>query len=363
MFSDKMGNGETACPLFERLARRKEKEGDPLNDQDHLGSIFFQYDLFPERIQSTGKVKKLITNRGAFALKETVMTNKQRLWFVHVLERLSEIGYRNIVPIQPTKYGDHLVVSKGKTYYLMPWLQEDQQSILLKEEVLIEEAANVHALTEKEQAYSDKLLQNSYRSLLERWDAHKIELKQFAQEAENNLHVSPFQLTILSNRSRILEMAEEAKAYLSQWYQICKQNRKIRAVLCHGRLSFGHVLTHNERGCLLNFERTVLDSPARDLAAIFRKTIPLESRHEMSATQLLNTYENHFPLRKEEKYLLAGYLAYPEFVYGAITDYRSHSQERTELEHKQRLEKYIYGLKNLRAFSLKVTGKVLNPSS
>ncbi|UTW68926.1 hypothetical protein KHA80_16970 [Anaerobacillus sp. HL2] len=41
-------------------------DGAPRNS---IGHILFQYDLYPEKIEQVGKVKKIVSPKGTFALK------------------------------------------------------------------------------------------------------------------------------------------------------------------------------------------------------------------------------------------------------------------------------------------------------
>lgn len=335
-----------------------------MSDQNHLGSIFFQYDLYPDRIESTGKVKKLFTSRGKFALKQTTMTSSEREWFDHVLHRLKELNFSNYVPIYPTKFGDDVVVADGQTYYLMPWVEEASSGGSTKEKALIEDVAAIHALTEKEQTYSRQLLANSYRSLLEKWHSQEREMERFAKEAEKSTFLSPFQFTFVSNYPRTRRLVKESKQHLSDWYDMCERKQNIRGVLCHGKLSAAHFILRREGGQLFNFERAVIDTPVRDLAVFFRKTILFEEESTLSTQQLLACYENRFSLLDEEKSLLASFLVYPEYVYLLMKEYHINAQERTESEYVQRLEKAFAVLKRLRGFNSKLTrSSDLNPSS
>lgn len=301
----------------------------------NLAPVLFQYDLYPNKIETVGNVKKIYAPQGTFALKETEMTTEQRTSLVHVLERLQRLGFDRFVAPFPSKSGGPLTVHEGKTYYLMPWLVDEDAGILSREEQLIEAGAALHLLTEKEQDYADGIIQNSYNGLAKRWSQHMEELERFAAKAEEKIYFSPFELSYLNDFRDSMQAAEAAKHHLSRWLDLAKENERFRIVLCHGRLSTSHFVD----GRLLNFEHAVLDSPVRDLAMLFRGAF----MHGRSAKtedpfDWLQTYNERFPLRKEEKMLLAAYLSFPEAIFHSVQEYRNPNPEENELIRVQKLE-------------------------
>lgn len=317
----------------------------------NLRPILFQYDLYPDQIESFGKAKKLFTQKGMFALKETVMTDEQRTWFVHVMERLHRIGFDPFVLPLPTKYGQLLTVVEGKTWYITPWIEEDGPHILSREERLIEAAALLHLLTEKEQEFSERAVEGSYNGLLERWRTHAAELDEFASAAERKIYFSPFELAFLSSFREVMEASNAARNRLSGWMEQAGTEKRFRVVLCHGRLSASHFVG----GRLLNFEHAVLDSPVRDLAVFFRNAFMRGIPENEDPFEWLQSYEKRFPLREEEKMLLAAYLAFPEPIRLSVREYVNPRPEESELIRVQKLEYRFRRFKDLCRFAERIT--------
>ncbi|MGO4888593.1 spore coat protein YsxE [Anaerobacillus sp. MEB173] len=320
------------------------------------GPILFQYDLYPDRIEQHGKVKKIVTGYGNFALKKTNFTEEQAEWFIHVMRRLERLGYENVIPIIPTKYGDYIVTNNQQSYYLMPWLEEFDHNRISKEEVILQQMAKLHGLTEKEQKYSPETLENSYNALIQRWERRRLEMERFAQFAETKTYMSPFELTFLTHFGRLIKMAEDSVYYLKSWYEACQENGKYRSVLCHGRLSRHHTLFDRYgNGYLFNFERAILDTPARDLAVFYRKSLQYTPWDEDEGIRWMNIYQSQFPLVAEEKQLFISYLSYPEPVFRVIDDYQERKNYLTELQYVQRLEKRLLNMARIRRFIEKLS--------
>ncbi len=55
--------------------------------------FLFYYDLYPQEIEDYGKVKKVTTNHGVFALKETTMTAHQADEFIHAIKEIDKAWF------------------------------------------------------------------------------------------------------------------------------------------------------------------------------------------------------------------------------------------------------------------------------
>ncbi|MDR7073667.1 spore coat protein YsxE [Fictibacillus barbaricus] len=317
----------------------------------NYGPVLFHYDLFPEKLERHGRVMKVITKRGTFALKEAEMSEDERNWFTHVIQRLSEIGFHQVVPLYPTKFGDYTVQLGSKTYYLMPWFASDDRNEKGKEEILLDQIGRIHALTLKEQDFSNEVVEHSYQFLMNRWENRQFEMERFTEEAEQKTYMSPFELTYLSHFHQIMRMTEEAKRRLKDWYDTCQREKRYRSVLCHGKVSRNHLIFNpTGEGHLLNFEKAVLDTPVRDLAVYFRRAVHQREWSKEHGKQLLDIYEKHVPLLNEERGLFISYLSYPEPVFNAVDLYYHKRNQLSQIELVHRLEKRIRAMKNIRDF-------------
>ncbi|MCK6257938.1 spore coat protein YsxE [Fictibacillus sp. KIGAM418] len=317
----------------------------------NYGPVLFQYDLYPEKIEAFGKVKKVISRRGTFALKETSLNEEESNWFTHVVHRLSEIGYHQVVPLYPTKYGDYTVQHGNKTYYLMPWFAGGERLGQTREEVMIDEIGKIHYLTLKEQDFSPEVVDHSFQYLMQRWETRQLEMERFAEESERMPYMSPFELTYLSHFHHMMKMAEEAKRRLKDWYDACHAEKRYRSALCHGKLSRNHLLfSHHGEPHLLNFEKAVLDTPVRDLAIFFRKAVHHSNWTREEGGRLLSLYQRHIPLLEEEKSLLVSYMSYPEPIFNSVDLYRHKRERFSQIEFVHRLEKRISAMRHIRDF-------------
>ncbi|MDY7223586.1 spore coat protein YsxE [Halalkalibacterium halodurans] len=319
-----------------------------------LEAILYQYDLYPEAVEDHGEnVKKLVTKHGLFALKKTQMTRSQADWFVYCMRKLDRLGYRKVVPLLPTKFGEYTLTDRDTSFYVMPWIESIPYNAReSQEEKLADQLGVIHRLTVKTQPFSKEQLEASYNELRDRWDSRWLTMNRFADQAERKTYMSPYELTLLTHFSFLEHMAHTAKESLEAWYETCLEKEKYRSVLCHGRLSRAHAF-FNERHepLLFNFERVALDTPARDLASFFRHSFPHALWSEEEGHRWLYRYEQHLPLLEEEKRLLHAYLSFPDPVIYGIEAYQQQSGPPSEVKHVKRLEKRLLNLRRVERFS------------
>ncbi|MFA9555973.1 spore coat protein YsxE [Evansella sp. AB-rgal1] len=318
-----------------------------------IGAVLFQYDLYPEKIESIGKVKKIYTPNGVFALKETKMSEDETDWFIHVIRRLERIGFHYVVPILPTKYGDSVVRYDGHVYYLMPWYDDQTKfkHAVDTEEVMVEELARLHGLTERTQEYSEEVLEESYETLKKRWGYRRLEMERYVEQIEGNVYLSPFELTFLTHFQRTIFMAEEAEKHLKKWMEGAKEKKSFRSVLCHGKPSRKHTcFDQYGTAYFLNFEKAVLDTPSRDMALMFRHFFQLRPWDEQEGRHWLQLYEKHFAFFDEERHLFMSYLAFPESIYQSVDAYQNKESSVPELQSVSQLERKILTMNRIQRF-------------
>ncbi|MDG5786883.1 spore coat protein YsxE [Evansella sp. AB-P1] len=325
--------------------------------QKPIGSVLFQYDLSPEKIESFGKVKKIYTANGTFALKETTMTEDESDWFIHIHRRLERIGFHYVVPILPTKYGDTIVRHGKVVYYLMPWYEDNTQfrHPVYPEEVMVEEIAKLHGLTERTQEYSEEVLKESYMTLKKRWSYRRLEMERYVEKTEGNVYLSPFELTFLTHFNRTIYMAEQAETHLNSWIEGAKEKKSFRSVLCHGKPSRKHTcFDQYGTAYFLNFEKAVLDTPSRDMALMFRHFFQSRPWDEQEGQHWLQLYEKHFAFFDEERHLFMSYLAFPESIYQSVDAYQNKDKKLTEVQAVTQLERKVLTMNRIQRFMASV---------
>ncbi|WP_332629253.1 spore coat protein YsxE [Halalkalibacter flavus] len=324
--------------------------------QSPYDSVLFYYDLYPQSVEDFGKIKKVTTNHGVYALKETTMGKQQADGFIHALRKLTKLGYKKAIPILPTKYGEYTISTGTHTYYLMPWMETNEYTAKeSQEQKLASQLGIIHRLTVKTQPFVKENVEEAYQQLLHRWEMRQLELKRFADQAEQKTYMSPFELTFITHAFMLDQMAEAAKGHLKKWYDKCLEKEKYRTVLCHGRVNRSHSFFSPENEpLLLNFERAGIDTPSRDLASFCRYSFKYAYWVEEEVLQWFMNYERHLPLLEEEKHLICAYLNFPEPIAFAVDSYVASKGSMREFEHVQRLEKRLTSMRRVQRLTQKL---------
>lgn len=305
--------------------------------------IAHDYRLKIDKVERNKKVMKLTTNRGEYALKETILQDKEDERFIHMLRRLERIGYHKLVPILPNKYGEYTLNLGDKIYYLMPWIEDERyEGRETKEEKIISEMGVIHRLTVQKDPFKKELFEKSTKQLLKRWDMKRLEIERFADEAERKVYPSPFELTFLTNAHFFITSCEQAQEHIEKWHDACIEAETFRTVLCHGHLSRQHVhFTREGKPIIFNFERAHYDTPSRDLALFCRSAFHYSLWDDEEMLRWFAIYDYHLPLYDEELQLMFAYLSFPEPIYSAMQQYKRKPQKSSELEHVARLERRV----------------------
>lgn len=316
--------------------------------------ILAEYGITPIYIEELGKVKKITTiNQQQFALKETTIPFERADAFIYALRQLTKLGYKQFVPIIPTRTNEYTVRYGDNIYYLMPWVEEYTYTAQNEsmEEKLASQLGIIHRLTVETRPFEDEHIE-WMKELVHYWEMRQLHLIRYADEIERHIYYSPFELTFLTHAYQLEQMANYAKDSVQKWAEYCEERGKYRIVLCHGRLKRSHARFHyNNEPYLFNFEDACIDSPARDLALFYRYNIPKAYWIYDEMFKWLHRYEQHLPLLKEEKYLLSAYLNFPEPVFQSVQAYQMTRGEMSELEHVERLERRLKALENVRYFT------------
>ncbi len=101
---------------------------------------------------------------------------------------IEEKGYRSFVPICRTYAGDFFAGRQTEnSYYLMPWLQYDQEEERDQKHVyLFKEVAKLHSATVRDIQIRTEDISGFYEATKRDWENDKLVYEQFADRAEKS---------------------------------------------------------------------------------------------------------------------------------------------------------------------------------
>ncbi|WP_159439946.1 spore coat protein YsxE [Bacillus sinesaloumensis] len=319
-----------------------------------IGPILKKYNLQPISFEQLGKVTKVVTNKGIFALKS--ISSKINPSFPTYLQQLFQQGFSRAVPIFPTIEGKYLVFYNQKFHYLMPWLKSDPPEHRGDYyHTFIKEVARIHLTTVRKQPINEKEITAHYEEVIKRWEERSQFLENFVDKAEQKWYMSPFELQFCTYFYETSLASSFARRQMDKWYELIVEKKDYRTALTLNNLSHTHFLfDENGRGYLSNFEKAGFGNPTNDLVSIYYHNLKTYPTLCTDCLEWFETYHGRFPLREEEFHLFLSYLSFPEPIYRCVRNYIEHKEKRTEREHVQRLQRAYWLTKNIEFVAVKL---------
>lgn len=323
------------------------------NEVENYGPILKKYNLQPTHIEDHGKIKKIITSNGVFALK--TIAKKVNLQFPGFLQQLFQQGFTRAVPIYPTIDGTYLVYYDQNYHYLMPWVQNHGPTDrVARNHAIFKEIARVHLSTSRKQTIEEDEITSHFERIINQWEEQNQYLESFVEQAEKKWYMSPFELQFCTYFYEVSLASRFARNQLDRWYDKVQETKTFRTALTHGNLSDSHFLFDDKgKGYLSNFEKSAYASPINDLVSLYYRLLKTYPTLCENCVDWYETYRNHNPLRDEEIYLFLSYLSYPEPIYRCVRNYEK-NRNKSEREHVQNLQRAYWLTKNIEYVSVKI---------
>lgn len=287
-----------------------------------------KYRLEPDFIEDYGKIKKVYTKQGIFALKQVRFSEEQRNQFMQALNSLHDKGYRHVVPIYFSTDGRHLQSDQGSgsEFYLMPWIESGQVRSDERFVDLMKEAARIHKVTEVTGKPNQSYFQHFYEKSKANIDRRKLDYERFIEKSEKKIYMSPFELLYCTHFVQLMRMEDFALNTLEDWYEVAKEKNQDRISICHGNLA-PNLLLYDDSGqsYLYNFDRTFTASPIYDLLNFYRKALYRYPQKVAEATGWYKEYSQHNQLTDDERLLLFYYLTQTDKIHRIIHQYQTDS--------------------------------------
>lgn len=312
-------------------------------DKNKAVMILKHYQLDVHFVESMGKIHKVYTNNGVFALKK--LTPSQGIDFIRYVQDLYQKGYNRIVPIYPTQDGRYGVLFENELYYLMPWLANKEMK---ENSRLFRELARLHSISAKEVNVKKEERTAHYEKTKEEMEREEEFLEGCLEACEEKIYMSPFELSFCTYYHEIRQALNYSKKKLTDWYEMTKDKDKARMVITHGKLTDEHFLYDDKGyGYFINFEKSSPGAPFHDILPYIVKYLRGTLKQPEDLVEWLYTYFKYFPLKEEEMYLFLSYLAHPGHIVKSAERLYHEGRNKNERKAVQKLQKDYWLLKNI----------------
>lgn len=324
------------------------------NQNAEIEVVLQQYALEVRYIEDFGRIKKIYSDRGVFALK--TISPHIGIDFIRNVQILYQRGYNRIVPVYQTMDGRYAVLLNNKLYYLMPWIENgDRSERDERQKQMFRELARMHTLSVKEIEVDKEERKSHYERTLHSWETEQQFLDEWIVSCERKWYMSPMEMIYCTYYSDFSQALKYSIKKFKEWFEQTKEEEKIRTVVTHGKVSLKHFLSdYRGYGYFINFESSRVAPPHFDLLPFIvksTKTYPIQCD---DCVNCLYHYLRYFPLKKDEMLLLQSYLAYPGYALDSVKKYVEQRGNKTELDSVKDLQRQYWLLKNVEYIVMKV---------
>ena len=152
---------------------------------------------------------------------------------------------------------------------------------------------------------------------------------------DSEIYMSPANYLIARNISLIYSSLNYAKNNIEEWYELIKNENKVRLVTIHNNVKLEHYLK-NDKPYLISWDNANFDMPIYDLISLYKNHYL-----DFDFSNLLDIYLSKYPLTKSELTLFLTIISIPSKIMIEPTEYKYVLTVR-------RLIDYLYKTKELR---------------
>jgi len=250
-----------------------------------------KYQIFPKQYQKKNNVDIITTENGRYVLKK----GKNDA----VYEYLQNRNFQNF---------SYPITKANEPYLIYPYIEDYPVPKEQRVEDFIYLLSILHTKTTFYKTVNLDYIKEIFESLRARQD-YLIQYYHNLQDMiEVEKYMSPSHYQLIRNLSLIYFHLTESKLQIEKWYNLMKENKKMRYVMTHGNLKKEHFI-ENQNLYLISWDRSRINSPVYDLENFYRN-----NWQDTTLRDLLEIYQSKYLLRKEELYLFLALIHLPQKI-------------------------------------------------
>lgn len=283
---------------------------------DRSVSLLDNYDI---EVLRTWKGRGAIlceTNQGILILKEYA-GNKEKVVFQDaLLAMIREKGFINAESIIKNKEQELLTWDQdGSGYILKTYFGGRECNVRDMEECryAVAALAKLHLASRLTKALPGAIMSHGAQWEFEK---HNRELKRVKKYLRDRSQKTDFEIYLLGVYDYFLNLALQ----ITEELPVVQEGIE-GGFVCHGDYQYHNLLLSDQEINIVNFEKCIPDSPARDLYLFLRKLLEKNGWVAETGFDLIMAYEKIRPMEKEEYRQLYYRLAYPEKFWKIVNFY------------------------------------------
>ncbi len=257
-----------------------------------------KHSLVANRYEKRGKATIVNTNEGRYIYKDSKIDD-------------------NILNYLKSRNFDYLpeIIGKEEDYQISKYV--DGFDIPNEQKML--DLVKLVALLHSKTTHYKEIDINDYEEIYEDLDNNLKFLYGYYTDLittiESKVYMSPSELLLARNISKIYQVIEKDKERLEKWHEHVKEKRKQRNVVLHNNLKLDHFIRNNN-SYLISWDKAKIGNPVFDLYKLYNNHIL-----DFDFSDILREYEKSYPLLKDEKELFYVLISLPDIIKFQDTEY------------------------------------------
>jgi len=253
----------------------------------------------PYRYTIKGKATILETTSGDFIIKPKEKDLKEL--YNYLISR----GFSNF---------PNLVDASRKDVNVFEYIEDIRIPKEQKCDDLIDVIASLHNKT----SYFKEVSEDTFKAIYEDIKSNINYLKNYFntkyERGFNEVYMSPSTYEFMRNFYKVNASLDFCEHELDEWYNLVKNEKKIRVSVVHNNLELNHYLK-GSKDAIISWEKYMIDTPIIDIVKLYKKEY-----ENMNFSISLEKYFYKFPLLEYEKKLLFILIALPPEIKESDTE-------------------------------------------
>ncbi len=274
----------------------------------------------PYRYTIKGKATKLETTSGDFVIKEK---NK------NVGELFNYLVSRHFDNFP------HLIDESRKDVNVYEYIEGIKMPLDQKCEDMIDLVSQLHNQT----SYFKEVSEDKYKEIYEGIKSNITYLRNYYNTKYEmfftEIYMSPSHYLFMRNFAKVMAALDFAEEELGSWYDLVKEESKIRVCVVHNNLELDHYIKA-DKDYFISWDNFKIDTPVLDFVNFYRKEYA-----KCNFEFVLKKYLTNFPLLEYEKKLLFILIALPPQIKKGDSEFATTQNMRKSLDYVFKTENLI----------------------
>lgn len=288
-----------------------------MNDR-HV-SLLENYELEVHRTWKGRGALLFETNIGTVILKEYIGYKEKSSFQETVLSLIKENGFSDVETIIKNKEGELLTTDADGISYILKTYREGRECNVRDENECILAMETLARLHKASVINRELPILGRTFTVGQEFEKHNKELRRVKKYLKEKGQKNDFEIYLMQCYDYFFDMAIQVAEKLNTYEEAIKKNSS--GLICHGDYQHHNLMMTQDGLFLINFEKCVQDSPARDIYLFMRKLLEKNDWNKETGFLLLSAYEKENELKPEDYAQLYYRMSYPEKFWKIVNFY------------------------------------------